>query len=86
MPGQINEFYDSLSSKSDEDLSNRTTELRKIVTSKTEEKLDSLKMNYEGSELKEKTLQARQEILDSILVESFALLYLLNILVLAGSN
>ncbi len=70
---QINEFYDGLSSKSDEDLSNRTIELRKIVTSKTEEKLESLKMNYEGSELKEKTLQARQEILDSILIESFAL-------------
>ena len=30
-------------------------------------------MNYEGSELKEKTLQARQEILDSILIESFAI-------------
>ena len=70
---QINEFYDGLSSKSDEDLSNRTIELRKIVTSKTEEKLESLKMNYEGSELKEKTLQARQEILDSILIESFAI-------------
>ena len=54
-------------------MSNRTIELRKTVTSKTEEKLESLKMNYEGSELKEKTLQARQEILDSILIESFAI-------------
>ena len=70
---KINEFYDSLSSKSDEDLSNRTTELKKIVTSKTQEKLDSLKKDYEGKELKEKMFQVRQTILDSILIESFAI-------------
>ena len=70
---KINEFYDSLSSKSDEDLSNRTTELKKIVTSKTQEKLDSLKKDNEGKELKEKMFQVRQTILDSILIESFAI-------------
>ncbi len=70
---KINEFYDSLSSKSEEDLSNRTTELKKIVTSKTQEKLVSLKKDYEGKELKEKMFQVQQTILDSILIESFAI-------------
>ncbi len=70
---QINEFYDGLSSKSDEDLRNRTIELKKIVTSKIEEKLDLLIKDYEGKELKEQIHQARQTILDSILIESFAI-------------
>ena len=70
---QINEFYDGLSSKSDEYLSNRTIELKTIITSEIGKKLDLIKKDYEGKELKEQMHQARQVILDSVLIESFAI-------------
>tara|TARA_Y100001970_G_scaffold120103_1_gene148914 strand:- start:3605 stop:6649 length:3045 start_codon:yes stop_codon:yes gene_type:complete len=70
---EINEFYNTLSSKSDDDLVKRTKELKELVGSKIKKKSDLLSNDYEGKELKEHIRNAQQNILDSILVESFSM-------------
>ena len=47
---EINQFYETLSSKSDEDLANRTHELREIVINTQETKKESLPDNISRQE------------------------------------
>jgi len=70
---EINQFYETLSSKSDEDLANRTHELREIVINTQETKKESLPDNISRQEQQDAILKVEQDILDSIMVESFAL-------------
>ena len=70
---EINQFYETLSSKSDEDLANRTHELREIVINTQETKKESLPDNISRQEQQDAILKVVQDALDSIMVESFAL-------------
>jgi len=70
---EINQFYETLSSKSDEDLANRTHELREIVINTQETKKESLPDNISRQEQQDAILKVEQDALDSIMVESFAL-------------
>ena len=70
---EINQFYETLSSKSDEDLANRTHELREIVINTQETKKESLPDNISRQEQQDAILKVAQDALDSIMVESFAL-------------
>ena len=70
---EINQFYETISSKSDEDLANRTHELREIVINTQETKKESLPDNISRQEQQDAILKVVQDALDSIMVESFAL-------------
>ena len=70
---EINQFYETLSSKSDEDLANRTHELREIVINSKETKKESLPDNISRQERQDSILKVEQDVLDSIMVESYAL-------------
>ncbi len=70
---EINQFYETLSSKSDEDLANRTHELREIVINSKETKKESLPENISRQERQDSILKVEQDVLDSIMVESYAL-------------
>ena len=70
---EINQFYETLSSKSDEDLANRTHELREIVINTQETKKESLPDNISRQEKQDAILKVVQDALDSIMVESFAM-------------
>ena len=70
---EINQFYETLSSKSDEDLANRTHELREIVINSKETKKESFPDNISRQEWQDSILKVEQDALDSIMVESYAL-------------
>ena len=70
---EINQFYETLSSKSDEDLANRTHELREIVINSKETKKESFPDNISRQERQDSILKVEQDVLDSIMVESYAL-------------
>ena len=70
---EINQFYETLSSKSDADLANRTHELREIVINSKETKKESFPDNISRQERQDSILKVEQDVLDSIMVESYAL-------------
>ena len=69
----INQCYESLSEKTDEDLVKRTQELKNFVVKSRKSKEDSLPDNYDKDKRKKEILVAEQNALDSIMEESFAL-------------
>jgi len=70
---QINQIYDSLSSKSDEDLITRTQELRDFVINTCKEKEESIPRDIDKKERESKILYAEQGALGLIMVEAFAM-------------
>ena len=71
--GQINQMYESLSSKSDDELVVRTEELRDFVINTRKEKVDSLPEGMDRQEREGAILKAEQGALGLIMVESFAM-------------
>ena len=71
--GQINQMYESLSSKSDDELVVRTDELRDFVINTRKEKVDSLPEGMDRQEREGAILKAEQGALGLIMVESFAM-------------
>ena len=65
---KINDFYDSLSSKSDQDLVDRTNELKKIISDSREDIKSQFENDINSKDLKKKILEAEQKALDSIMV------------------
>tara|TARA_B100001123_G_scaffold379378_1_gene448241 strand:- start:4500 stop:7547 length:3048 start_codon:yes stop_codon:yes gene_type:complete len=70
---EINQFCETLSLKSDEDLVNRTHEMREIVINSRVTKKESLPENINRQEQKNAILEAEQDALDNIMVEAFAM-------------
>ena len=70
---QINLHYEKLSSKTDEDLTKRTKELKTFVINATEEKKKSLSSSMDKKERKEEILKAEQGALGLVMVEAFAI-------------
>jgi len=64
--GQINQMYESLSSKSDDELVVRTEELRDFVINTRKEKVDSLPEGMDRQEREGAILKAEQGALDSL--------------------
>ena len=71
---QINLHYEKLSSKTDEDLIERTKELKTFVINAREEKEKSLSSNMDKKERKEEILKAEQGALGLVMVEAFAII------------
>jgi len=69
----INDFYGGLESKSDQDLVDRTLELKTLVNQAREEAKVKYENDLEGNELKKKILEAEQKALDDVMVEAFAM-------------
>ena len=69
----INDFYDGLSSKSDQDLVDRTNELKKIILDARENAKSQFEDNIDSKDLKKKILETEQKALNSIMVEAFAM-------------
>ena len=70
---KINQFYETLSSKTDEDLVERTQELRDFVINQRDEKAQSLSMDMDREEREKAILNAEHGALDFIMVEAFAI-------------
>jgi preprotein translocase subunit SecA len=70
---RINQLYESLSSKTDEDLINRTMELRDFVTKTRQEKEDSLPETMDKLQRSAEILKAEQGALGLIMEEAFAM-------------
>ncbi|GIR93625.1 protein translocase subunit SecA [bacterium] len=70
---KINDFYDGLSSKSDQDLVDRTNELKKIISDSREDIKSQFENDINSKDLKKKILEAEQKALDSIMIEAFAM-------------
>ena len=70
---KINHSYKSFSGKSDEELINRTKELRNFIISARDEKIESVKDIAEKKIRDEKILKAEQGALDLIMTEAFAI-------------
>ena len=70
---KINDFYDGLSSKSDQDLVDRTNELKKIISESRDVIKSQSENDINSKDLKKKILEAEQKALDSIMVEAFAM-------------
>ena len=70
---KINDFYDGLSSKSDQDLVDRTNELKKIISDSREDIKSQFENDVDSKDLKKKILEAEQKALDSIMIEAFAM-------------
>ena len=70
---KINQMYETLSSKSDEDLALRTKELREFVINTREDKASSLPENMDRKEREDQILKAEQGALGLIMVEAFAI-------------
>ncbi|MDP6169921.1 MAG: preprotein translocase subunit SecA [Candidatus Marinimicrobia bacterium] len=70
---RINQLYESLSSKTDEDLINRTMELREFVTKTRQEKEDSLPETMDKLQRSAEILKAEQGALGLIMEEAFAM-------------
>ena len=69
----INDFYGGLESKSDQDLVDRTLELKTLVNQAREDAKVKYENDLEGNELKKKILEAEQKALDDVMVEAFAM-------------
>ena len=70
---QINQSYESLATKSDDDLVQRTKELRTFVINTRNEKQESIKKNSDKNIRAEEILKAEQGALGLIMVEAFAI-------------
>ena len=70
---KINQLYDKLSSKTDEDLVTRTQELKEFVINQREEKAQSFPADMDRHEREKEILKAEQGALDFIMVEAFAI-------------
>ena len=70
---KINHFFESLSEKPDEDLVNRTQELKVLVKNARENHAKSLPESIDREERQAAILKAEQDALDEIMVEAFAL-------------
>ena len=70
---KINHSYKLFSGKSDEELINRTKELRNFIISTRDEKIESVKDIAEKKIRDEKILKAEQGALDLIMTEAFAI-------------
>ncbi|MBE76508.1 MAG: preprotein translocase subunit SecA [Candidatus Marinimicrobia bacterium] len=71
--GQINEFYESLQSRSDQDLMDRTKQLRQYVEEARDKEKNKLDKDSDREVIKKKVLEAEQKALDDIMVEAFAM-------------
>ena len=71
--GQINEFYDSLQSRSDQDLMDRTKQLRQYIEEARDKEKNKLDKDSDREVIKKKVLDAEQKALDDIMVEAFAM-------------
>ena len=69
----INDFYGGLESKSDQDLVDRTLELKALVNQAREDAKAKYEDDLEGNELKKKILEAEQKALNDVMVEAFAM-------------
>ncbi len=71
---KINQFAETLSDKSDEDLIQRTQEIREAVIQAAKAKRDELtEKNLDKNEVKKQVLKAEQNALDDHMVEAFAM-------------
>tara|TARA_B100001250_G_scaffold408338_1_gene430576 strand:+ start:7598 stop:10639 length:3042 start_codon:yes stop_codon:yes gene_type:complete len=70
---KINQYYETLSSKSDEDLVEKTQKLKEFVIKTREEKESSLSLSMDKKERASEILKAEQGALDLIMVEAFAI-------------
>jgi len=70
---KINQLYETLSSKTDEDLVTRTQELKEFVINQRLEKAQSLHADMDQQEREAEILKAEQGALDFIMVEAFAI-------------
>ena len=70
---KINQLYETLSSKTDEDLVTRTQELKEFVINQRLEKAQSLHADMDQQEQESEILKAEQGALDFIMVEAFAI-------------
>jgi len=69
----INGFYEGLESKSDQNLVERTAELKNLVNQAREDAKAKYENDHEENELKKKILEAEQKALDGIMIEAFAM-------------
>jgi preprotein translocase subunit SecA len=69
----INGFYEGLESKSDQNLVERTAELKNLVNQAREDARAKYENDLEENELKKKILEAEQKALDGIMIEAFAM-------------
>ena len=70
---QINQFYESLSSKTDEELVEKTKELKTFVIKSREDAENSVSVNMDKTERNRRILKAEQGALGLIMVEAFAM-------------
>ena len=70
---RINQLYESLSSKTDEDLITRTTELKEFVMNTRREKENSLSGDMDNKQRADELLKAEQGALSLIMEEAFAI-------------
>ena len=70
---KINQLYETLSSKTDEDLITRTQELKEFIINQRLEKAQSLHEDMDQQEREAEILKAEQGALDFIMVEAFAI-------------
>ena len=71
--GQINEFYDSIQSKSDQELIDRTEQLKQYVQEARNQAKNNLDKDADRAIRKKIILEAEQQSLDNIMVEAFAM-------------
>ena len=70
---RINQLFDSLSNKTDEDLLNRTNELKDFIINTRYEKEKSLSETFDKKQKANEILKAEQGALDLIMEEAFGL-------------
>tara|TARA_B100001250_G_scaffold89811_1_gene74583 strand:- start:4545 stop:7589 length:3045 start_codon:yes stop_codon:yes gene_type:complete len=70
---RINQLYESMSSKTDEDLVNRTNELRKFIINARKEKEESLSGTMDKQQKASEILKAEQGALGLVMEEAFAM-------------
>ena len=70
---QVNEFYESLQSKSDQDLIDRTAQLKQFVEDAINQEKSKMDKGADSSEIKKIILEAEQNALDNSMVEAFAM-------------
>ncbi len=70
---QINEFYKGIQSKSDQDLMDRTKQLKKYVEEARDKEKSTIDKDLDREVIQNKVLEAEQKALDDIMVEAFAM-------------
>ena len=70
---QVNEFYESLQSKSDQDLIDRTAQLKQFVEDAINQEKSKMDKGADSSVIKKIILEAEQNALDNSMVEAFAM-------------